>query len=73
MANGFNSPAEGGRTTRLEAVVWVAAWLIGLIGLLAYIFVSEQATLWVWSGLLLLALVSPTPAIYRRALDIEAW
>ena len=73
MANGLEGMgSHGRRSARLEAVAWVAAWLIRLAGLLAYIYVSEKTILWVWAALLLLALVSPTPSTYRKALRKES-
>ena len=66
MESGLNTAP--GHSTRLAAVAWVAIWLVSLAGLLAYIYVSERTTLWVWVALLLLALVSPTPSAYRRVL-----
>lgn len=72
MANGLNgSSGHGRRSARLEAMAWVGGWLAGVIGLLTYIYASEKITLWVWSALLLLALLSPTSATYKRALNQE--
>lgn len=72
MADGLGKPSgRGRRSARLEAIAWVIGWLAGLISLLTYIYISEKATLWVWSALLLLALLSPTPSTYRRVAGQE--
>ena len=48
-------------------MAWVAGWLASLVCLLAYIYISERASLWVWAALILLALLSPTLSAYQKA------
>lgn len=73
MTKGLHCPTDQKRAMgQLEAVIWVVGWLVSLIGLLAYIYFSEQTSLWVWAALLLLALVSPTASAYQRALGTKS-